>query len=195
MIVVDRYSGGGLRAVLSANREWLVLLRARERNAVLRRCALRALYDWRNKKLVRLFTIAVNSAPYNYGHPSNTPLVHTGKMRNLVLNQGRGEARAKTDATGTQQVSAQLRAYFGHPVDAEIARVTKIIPPQDVEYYIERFQTHLKAEFSGLQVVPTGVAVSTGTVDDKGKSSYRLRLSVSARRRLGVRSNRSRPRK
>ena len=190
MIVVQRYDNGPVRAVLTANQAWLDLMVASERNALLRRCALRALYDWRRTRLISRFTPIVNRAPYNYANASRTPLVKTGEMRKEVLNESRGETRAKRNGAGTQEVTAILRTRYGHIVGTEIARVMKVMPPSDVQFFADRFAIYVATEQGQTVITQAGKVITGSVVGVKPKGKLRVALNTSQRRRLGVKSRR-----
>lgn len=186
MRVIVRYDNGPMRAVLTANQEWMDLMVASERNALLRRCAVRALNDWRYTRLAKYFTNAVHQAPFNYAAGRSSHLVSSGQMRHLVINQGRAEARAKTDSSGTQQVTAILRVRYGHPVSKEIARVLRVIPPADVQYFADRFAKYV-ADEKGQTSAGTSTQENGASKTRKGVTK-RVRLGRDQRRRLGVKS-------
>ena len=188
MIVVQRYDNGPVRAVLTANQAWLDLMRSSERNALLRRCALRALYDWRRTRLIQRFTPVVNHAPYNYANASRSPLVKTGEMRNEVLNESRGETRAKRNGAGTQQVTAVLRTHYGHIVGSEIARVMKVMPPSDTQFFADRFAVYVATEQGQTVITQAGKVITGSVVGAQPKGKLRVALNTGQRRRLGVKT-------
>ncbi len=137
---------GPLRCWLDANQEWLQTMRPSERNALLRAAAIRAVMDLRHARLKALFTDAVLKPPFNYTKDMLTPLLASGKMRNLVLNGSKPYATAKTDASGTQMVRVVLRMDYGHIVGPEIAAVMKIVPDEWVQFVCDRFAIYINIE-------------------------------------------------
>jgi hypothetical protein len=177
-VEVFRYSNGPLRGVLKANEAWLALMMPRERNALLRSAGKRAANEWRFRYVPLRFTSAVLGAPWFYDYPSQTPMIYKGTMIRQVFT-GQINVTAKTDAGGTQQVKSEVSLPFGHGVIPEIARVWRIIPPNEVQFFAERFAFHAIAEQRQLVTnVP------------RGQSRLRLRLAAGQRRRLGVTKHR-----
>ncbi len=174
---------GPLRCWLDVNQHWLQTMRASDRNALLRAAAIRAVLDLRHARLKALFTDAVLKPPFNYTKDTITPLLASGKMRNLVLNGSKPYATAKTDATGTQMVRVVLRMDYGHIVGPEIAAVMKIVPPEWVHFVCERFAIYINVERAKM------VSSSSSTFAMHGKHfgrqhHDRLRLDRNQRTRF-----------
>lgn len=150
MTIVATSQRGSLRCWLDANSEWTRLMRASDRNALFRAAATRAVMDLRHARMKVLFTQGVTRPPFNYDLDKLTPLVASGKMRNLVLNGSKPYATAKTDKSGTQQVRVVLRMDYGHVVGKEIAAVMKIVPPEWVQFVCERFAIYVNTERAKL---------------------------------------------
>lgn len=146
MTIVARFHAGTLRSYLSVNNDWLRLMRASERNALIRTAALRAVMDWRYVKLKDRFTTVVIRPPYNYKVDVLTPLLAHGKMRHLAINGSKPYATAKTNKAGTQQVRVVLRMDYGHEVSKAIGEVMKVIPPQDTQFVADRFGLYIDQE-------------------------------------------------
>jgi len=166
---------GKVRAILEVNKEWLSFMRPADRNNLLRSSALRAVYDWRYTMARTRFETSVRGAPFGYQGKSKTPMIATGKMRNEVLNKGKPVARAKTDATGTQQLTITYASVYGHIVGKEIARVMKILPEKENQFVADRMAFHISNEKGKLQAVQTG---------RKSPPRFSLKATADQRRRF-----------
>lgn len=172
---------GPIRMRLEANREWLELFSARERNALLRGVFTRVGNEWRHKFLRRrLEARTVLKAPFSYTLDTTSPMIESGYMARAAIWKGKIRATAKRNKQGTQQVSTQIALPFGHPVRPEIAAVFRIIPNDEVRWFADRVAKLLAEER----------AKSVDATARRKNARPRLRLSNRQRRRFGVRQQR-----
>ena len=172
---------GPIRMRLEANREWLELFSARERNAMLRGVFNRVGNEWRHKFLRRrLEKDSVLKAPFNYNLDVISPMVESGYMARSAIWKGQIKTVAKRNKQGTQQVKTTIGLPFGHPVRPEIAAVFRIIPRDEVEWFAARVGQLLTQERSKAE----------DATANRKNARPRLRLSQRQRRRFGVRSRR-----
>jgi hypothetical protein len=145
-VVVQRYTGGSggvapLRAVLHANHEWMKIMRARERNKLLKQLGLDAGNRWRWKFLKRrVQKDTVLKPPFNYRDDPKSPMIDKRILISRIW-KGKITATAKTEggarSGGRQLMKIRIPIPFGHPVTPEISRVFNVVPPDEIEELAE----------------------------------------------------------
>lgn len=180
-VVIRRYQVGSFRVVYEANKEWLELFSKRERNAMLRGTAKRLGNEWRFKFLKRrLERSSVLKPPFNYDLDTRSPMYHSGNMAKAAIWKGKIKATAKTSKSGDQQIKVDIPLPYGHPVRPEIAVVFRIIPPDEVQWFADRFSDLLVNERKRAD----------NATKARKNAKPRLRLSSTQRKRFGVTSRR-----
>jgi hypothetical protein len=177
-IVVERITGGPIRAVLEVEQDRLEMFSARERNALLARSLERAMTAWRNVYLRRRFQREVLDAPFEYRGPRSSPMVDTAEMSHQAYT-GQVIARAPGG-----RVSGTVSIPYGHAVTKEISRVWRILPAEEMKYVAKVF----------AKAVAHELATSEEVVLQRPRleSKPRRRLTIEQRQRFNLRDRKPR---